>query len=121
MKFARIAAVCSIGIALAVVFASCAETVTQPDTTAETTAKQSENTTDTEAVMTETETETEAETEEIKPEVKTITVCAPSDKTCRFTVVYDMNGENPPIHKNRYERYVRLVNEAIERRKHRYD
>lgn len=32
-----------------------------------------------------------------------------------------MIGENPPIHKNRYERYVRLVNEAIERRKHRYD
>lgn len=32
-----------------------------------------------------------------------------------------MNGEEAPIHKNRYERYVRLVNEAIERRKHRYD
>lgn len=94
MKFARFAAVCGIGIALAIVFASCAGNVTPPDTTAETTAKQSENTTETEVVMTETETETE--TEEIKPEVKTITVCAPSDKTCRFTVVYDMNGENPP-------------------------
>ncbi len=32
-----------------------------------------------------------------------------------------MAGKHPPIHKNRYERYIRLVNEAIERRKHKYD
>lgn len=68
----------------------------------------------------------EAEIRLLYPELRGLEV------DCRFNgclhvtepgccVKKNMNGENAPIHKNRYERYVRLVNEAIERRKHRYD
>ncbi|MBR4434565.1 MAG: ribosome small subunit-dependent GTPase A [Clostridia bacterium] len=53
-------------------------------------------------------------------------------ENCRFTaclhisepdcaVKAAMSGDAPPMHKNRYERYVRLVNEAKERRRHKYD
>lgn len=68
----------------------------------------------------------EAEIRLLYPELRGLEV------NCRFNgclhitepgccVKKNLNGENAPIHKNRYERYVRLVNEAIERRKHRYD
>ena len=68
----------------------------------------------------------EAEIRLLYPELRGLEV------DCRFNgclhvtepgccVKKSLNGEKPPIHKNRYERYVRLVNEAIERRKHKYD
>lgn len=68
----------------------------------------------------------EDEFKQLYPELRAL------EENCRFSACLHItepgccvkaateNGE-PPIHKNRYERYVRLVNEAIEIRRHRYD